>query len=150
MKIFKQNHNGQASLLIIGQDEADAAYLNQLMGHELLGVNESAGGQMRLRLLVDLKSAGKPRPKDKFSDRSVEDLLDMAARRNLNVPRNILRDDLEAILLTYEEDEDEARKLIEIARPAAAKSRHNEVKSQAGASAFRTFNDKQASEVSNL
>lgn len=126
---------------LIAQDAADIDYIERLGGAKLtvFGVNGS------LRIMPDINAILTPPPKSEHEGKTLDDLLTLAAQKNLPVPRDILRQDLERILDTAKDDPKTATEMAVKARPAQqAKQRRPRVnESQHGGAVYSssTFNE---------
>lgn len=100
-----------ASFDIIRQDAADLDFIER-MGEAKLVAERLPD---RLRITPDVKALLDPPALSPYAGKTLDDLLTLAAQRNLPVPRDILRQDLERILSA---EPDQAATMAKNARPA--------------------------------
>jgi hypothetical protein len=137
---------GKDDMFILqANDENDKAFLDRMVGMALMCEDADEDGVRRIIVRPDPALIGKPRPTEKFTHLSLDDLLDTAARKGLNVPRNILRSDLEQIIALADEDPAKARLAAAEAKPALNAGRYKQKKNKQGVSGgdaqVTTFNE---------
>lgn len=110
---FKENEGGLAKLTLTAQDEKDKAFLNQFVGQPLICTVVTTDPYLRVAITPSLEALSKPQPGAKYKDHTVDDLLDIAARRGYeSVPRDALREDLIQLILTHDDGDKEAAEKI--------------------------------------
>lgn len=108
-------------VIVQGQTEKDFDFLDRLAGMKLEAAPHGDCAVV-LRATSHSKAAAEA-GSGRYDEMSVDDMLDLAARRGLPVPRNVIKSDLAKILEIYEKDE-----VAAIQRARETKPQVNKVK----------------------
>lgn len=125
--------HGKNEIFILANDKPDREFLDRFVSLPLVcEPSEESEGAIVLR--PDPSKLMKPKGEDKFDKLELDDLLDMAARRGLPMPRNALRADVAKVLAVYEEDEKKALEMAQQVKAVDTKVRSKERKLKTGVS----------------
>lgn len=112
----------------------DTEFLDRLTGMPLLAepADDSNPGCVIIR--PDPAALSRPRPEDKYMHLSLDDLLDLAARRGIALPRNTLKADAKAVLAMHEKDPAKAQEMAKAVKPSKSQGRNREQVAEQGVS----------------